>query len=222
MRASIAMLTVLCALGSTAAIAAPPAQFGDPWDGLEARDRSPLTRLQLRQDVDLRRYRRVRLDGVHVALERDWDPLRSERPAFQQLAPADLVALRAMLAYQVKQRFEDELRRGGYRATDEDAPDVLRLSVAVLDVGVDGPHPKPSGTEPVYVMDAERVILALELRDAVTGQLLARAIDMKQGAGERPWTFSGPPERSPPVDAALAQWATALRAGLDRALGRGP
>jgi hypothetical protein len=229
MRTSVATLALLFTLvllftlgAATAAGAAPHAQFGDPWDGLEPTDRSPLTRLQLRPDVHFRRYQRVHLDGVHVALERDWDPMRSERPAYQQLAPADLVDLRALLADELKRRFERELELGRYPATGEDAPDVLRLSVAVLDLAVDAPDPKRSGTEPVYVLDAERMILTLELRDAVTGQLLARVIDMKQGAAAEPWTFSGSPLRAPPVDAALGQWAKALRAGLDRAFGRGP
>lgn len=71
-------------------------------------------------------------------------------------------------------------------------------------------------------MPLPRVVLALELRDSVTGQLLARAIDMKQGANVQPWTFSGSPSGSAPVAAALGQWAAALRGGLDRAYGRTP
>jgi hypothetical protein len=224
MRASFVLAALLLVLGAGvgSAAAASGASFGDPWDGLEARDRSPLTRLLLRPDVEFRRYRRVQLDPVHVALECDWDPLRSERPAVQQLAAADVVALRRVLAVQLRQRFEAELANGRYPLTTDDAPDVLRLSVAVLDLAVDAPHPKRSGTEPVYVLDAERLVLTLELRDSVTGQLLARVVDMKQGANVEPWMFSGSPSESPPVAEALAKWAEALRAGLDRAFGRGP
>jgi hypothetical protein len=222
--ALVLLSAILLGAEPVALAAAPPERsaFGDPWDGLVPRDRSPLTRLQLRPDVQFRAYGRVRLDPVHVALERDWDPTLSQPPPDRRLAPADVLALRRMLAVQLQQRFERQLEYGRYSLASEDAPDVLRLSVSVLDLAADAPEERRSGTDPVYVLDAERIVLTLELRDAVTGQLLARVIDMKQGANAEPWTFEGSPQESPPVAAALDAWAQALRAGLDRVFGRGP
>jgi hypothetical protein len=92
-----------------------------------------------------------------------------DRPPFTRLQLRPDVQFRA---------YERELANGRYVLASEDAPNVLRLLVSVLDLAADAPEERRSGTEPVLVLDAERIVLTLELRDAVTGQLLARVIEV--------------------------------------------
>jgi len=62
--------------------------------------------------------------------------------------------------------------------------------------------------------------LVAEVRDSVTGQLLARAVDTVQGRRTRGFQLASPVTNMADARSAMQQWANVLLTGLDDAEGR--
>jgi hypothetical protein len=57
--------------------------------------------------------------------------------------------------------------------------------------------------------------LVMELRDSVSGELLARAVDRRVSRGANAWTISNRMTNTAEARHAFRTWAAALRRGLD-------
>ena len=62
--------------------------------------------------------------------------------------------------------------------------------------------------------------LVAELRDSVTGEILARAVDARSGRSSGTWTVTNRVTNTADARRAIGIWATALRQGLDEMYGR--
>lgn len=211
---AIGAVFALCA--ALAGCASAPAQ----WEGLELRPSSTLDQVYVRPGVQFGEYRRVRLDPAVVEFDKAWNPNAYERDLSRQVRPEDVREIKDGLAQLLQKTFADELARGGYPLTDDDAPDVLRVTPSIVNLYVNAPDTMAAGRSRTYVMDAGRMTLVLEARDSVTGQRLARAVDTKRGTDVGRLQWSNGVTNAVEAQRALSQWARALRAGLDRATGK--
>ena len=82
------------------------------------------------------------------------------------------------------EELEKELAKGGYDLTDQPGSDVLFLTTLLVDLIVTRPRP-PSGRGRTWVATSTEVTLIMELRDSLSGKILARATDRRgvQGSG---------------------------------------
>jgi len=62
--------------------------------------------------------------------------------------------------------------------------------------------------------------LVVELRDSVTGELLARAVDTQRGRSTGAMSFTNNVTNTADARRAIGIWATALRQGLDELYGK--
>jgi hypothetical protein len=60
----------------------------------------------------------------------------------------------------------------------------------------------------------------MELRDSVTGQLLARVVDTEQGTDLRQMRWAGSVSNSAEAQQAFGDWANRLRKALDEVNGK--
>ncbi len=83
------------------------------------------------------------------------------------------------------EELEKELANGGYDLTDEPGSDVLFLRPLLVDVMVTRPPERGSARDRTWVSSSGEVTLIVELRDSLSGKLLARAADRRavQGVG---------------------------------------
>ena len=205
-----------------AGCASPRNQMPDEWDGLV---RQPNTRgrgLFIKPDAELAGYRNIKLDPVEVSFARNWDPNRGGRSSLSRLDASDVQAIQTGVADMVNELFTAELGRGGYQIVQEAGPETLRVSAAVVDLFIAAPETMTAGRARTYTANSGRMTLVLEVRDSITGELLARAVDAQSGRGAGTWTVTNRVTNTADARRAINIWAVALRSALDELNGKVP
>jgi hypothetical protein len=197
-------------------------QAPSQWEGLQRQPSRNLEQVYVLPGAEFAQFRRVRLDAPEVAFASSWDPNARERDLSRRLTPQDVQEIKDGLARMLQSTFAAELARGGYELATEDAPDVLRVTPQIVDLFVNAPDTLGAGRGRAYVMDAGRMTLVVEARDSVTGQLLARVVDRKEGPNFGTLQWANSVTNSSEARRAIAQWARALREGIDAVRGQAP
>ena len=126
--------------------------------------------------------------------------------------------IRASVAKLVEEEFEKTLQKGGtYQLTTESAPDVLRVKVSVLNVYINAPTGTGAGRSKTYVSSAGQMTLLAELSDSVSGQVLARVADRREGNSLARMERADRIENEGAAREVAAAWAQILRNALDKA-----
>jgi hypothetical protein len=212
--------TCICAAIFGLAAHAQPAQLSKQSpDGLElvegSRKADGVAVVYVRPGATLTAYKRVMLDPVEVAFDPSWKP----RPA---MSARDRERVRRELAEAFRSVFAEELEtKGGYAIVETAAPDVLRVSAAIVDLYIEMPGVGASEWSRTYVVSDSSMSLIGELRDAESGAILARVADRKVASspgkipGSMRWTTRG--KNRAEALRILRTWAELLRSALDSA-----
>jgi hypothetical protein len=192
----------------------PPAE----WDGLVRVQNRRLDHFYLLPDVSFAGYTRVRIDRAEVEFDRDWKRNPGGRATRGRVTPREMENIKTSIADEFNRVFSETLTRAGYKVVDEDGEDVLRVLPAVVNLSVTAPSTS-SGQQRAYVRSSGHMTLVLELRDSVTGQLLARAVDTAQ-ARNSGFELATPLTNMRDTRRVLQTWADVLLAGLEDAEGR--
>ena len=190
---------------------------GDNVDELVRVKSRNLDHLFVAPDADFAGYRQVMLDPVDVSFSDRWDPNSRRSRAHRRLSDRDIEALRSTVATEFEKSVAEELGKGGYTLVDHPGDDVLRVTPSIVNLYITAPSQGTAGRSRTYVANTGHMTLVADLRDSVTGEHLARAIDTQQG--RRTGTMQLATSVSNMADArrAFTTWARALRTGLDDA-----
>jgi hypothetical protein len=218
-RTLLPMLLVLCAaaLAGCASTRTAPA---DEWDGLVRQTGTRLGAVFVRPDAEIVGYRSVMIDPVEVSFARNWDPNRGGRSGLNRLDAGDMAAIQAGVADLFRETFRAELERGGYQLVDVAGPDTLRVTAAIVDLYVTAPDTMSAGRSRTYTANTGRMTLVAELRDSMTGELLARAVDARSARSSGILQVTNRVTNTADARRAMGIWATALRQALDEMYGR--
>jgi len=211
--------SLVLALGAALVGCASRGPSATEWDGLVLQPGTRLGAVFVKPGADIASYKNVLLDPVQISFATNWDPNRGRR-ASARLTPADIASLKSGLADMFRETFRAELARGGYVLVDEEGPDTLRVTAAIIDLYITVPD-TPPGRSRVYTASSGRMTLVAELRDSVTNEILARAVDARSGrsaGGGLTWTNSV--TNNADARRAMGVWASALRRGLDGLYGK--
>lgn len=189
------------------------------WDGLVRVKSKSLDNVYVRPNVEFKAFKRVRLDPVQVAMDKNWDPNSGKIGLRGGLSSADVQRIREELSKLFRDVFAERLATNGYPLIDNGGDDVLQVQAALIDVYITAPD-SGSTTTRSYVMDAGRMTLVMQLGDSVTGQLLARVVDTKEGTDTRRLQWANSVTNSVEARKAIGQWADALCKALDTINGR--
>lgn len=213
----LACIALALALPLAAAADGPPAS----WDGLERRPSKTLDNVYVRPNVTFPAYKKVRLDPVSVEFDKSWDPNRGVKSPSNKLYKSDFDRIRSGLSDGFTKVLTDTLTKAGYPVVAEDDEEVLRVSASLVRVYINAPQRDSFGPRDTYVMDAGSVTLFMELRDAVTGQVLARVVDTAEGNkdGRMEWSTSGSNRAA--AQQVFMGWAARLVGALDHVNGKG-
>lgn len=156
----------------------PPAT----WGGLEYRPGKESGSLYVRPGVEFRAFRTVVIDPLVVAIDEDWNPALSTIPAGHGVAPdhlssGELQHVKDTIAGEFLRIFVGEKTDGGYQVVEQARDDTVRVSTGLTDIRVNTPYSRLS-----MASRADRMTLVMELRDATTGELVARFVDTQTGA----------------------------------------
>lgn len=207
--------SVVCAvlLVSHPAAAAPPAE----WDGLVRIENKQLDHVYVLPEADLAGYKRIRLDPADVSFDRNWNPNAGQPSAARRLSSADVEKIKSTVASEFRKVFRAELAKAGYVLVELDGDDVLRVVPKIVNLYITAPEKMSAGRSRTYVTNSGHLTLVVELRDSVSGQFLARAVDTVRGRDTATFRLSSSVSNLADARAAFAKWAKILVAGLNDA-----
>lgn len=186
-------------------------------DGLYRASNARYGEVYAKPDADFSTFTHVMLDPVEIAYKRN--------PKGQRYSSTHSnFALTEKQTEDLKRRlleaFTKELTKGGlYALTDEPGPHVMRLGAHLIDLVVKVPTRNPSGSDMVFTSSTGEMTLLMELRDSLSGEILARVVDRKEvraaGHGVNDLYYSNPVTDTSAVRRVFNRWAQILRARLE-------
>lgn len=183
-------------------------------DGLERVQIRNVDQVYRRAGADFGQYSKVLIAPVSVQFSRAWNPRDYGRFG---LSADQVNRIRADVATLARETFAKALAEGGWQVVDAPGEGVLEVHPDIVDLYVNAPEPMEPGRSRSYVLSAGEMTLALELRDAVTGTVLARARDRKRDP-DRTWLeWANEVTNRAEAERALRGWAEQLRGALEAA-----
>ncbi len=183
-------------------------------DGLVKVAVKGVDRVLQRPGTDWAGYTKVLVAPVEVSFSRSWNP--RDYGTFG-LKSADVDRIRRELAQMTYDIFSKALGEGGYTIVQEAGECVLQVRPDIVNLYVNAPDTMQAGGRRSYVLDAGEMTMSLELRDSVTGTLLAQARDRKRGTDNGRVTLANSVMNRGEAERALRAWAMQLRSNLDAA-----
>ncbi|HEY7672668.1 MAG TPA: DUF3313 family protein [Gammaproteobacteria bacterium] len=158
-------------------------------DGLYLVDKSVADKVWVKPDLDLTGYTKIMIAPAGVAY-RKLDPVNRFQADSESEFPVQ-EENKARFEQILKEEFTEELEKlERYEIVTEAGPDVLTLVGGVIDVVSFVPPDLDSakyGRGGVYLESVGSAVLVVELRDSMSGEVLARAADGR--AAESPFAF---------------------------------
>jgi hypothetical protein len=213
----------LVAIAISGCSTAPPTIDTGPdaevtFDGLYEVKNSRADKAWALPDLDLKGYTKIMLQGAGVEYRPGG---QSGRTYYQRSrgGPFEVTEeQKARFEETVRQVFREELGRSEtLEIVTEPGPDVLLVRGALLDVISYVPPDDTPGRVDVYLSSVGEATLVIEIRDSITGAILARTLD-RRAAESMPGmlTESNRVTNTAEVRRVVRRWATALREGLER------
>jgi hypothetical protein len=210
--AKLALAVVALTFASTPVAAKAP----DTWDGLVLVKSKKLALAYLLPHADFGAYSKVMFDPPQVAFAKNWqrDYNRSTHSLSGRVSDADMLKAVEEAKKSVSKIFPERFTQEGYQVVSEPGPDVLRLSLAVVDLTVNAPDTMEPGRTSSYAVDAGEATFGVEARDSLTNQLLGRAVDRRE-AGEGPTYRRTYTSNVADFEALFDTWARTAARGLN-------
>ena len=222
-----AAYTAACVLAFT--LAGPTALAQDDelpatFDGLELVKNSRAAATYVNPDADFSQYDEVMLMDSYVAFKKDWqkDFNRDAVSLSQRVSDQDMERIKQGMADLFREVFVEEITKDdGYKISDTAGENVLLVRPAIIDLDVTAPDTQSASRSYTFVDSAGAATLYIELYDSVSGDILARSIDRREGRdyGRMQWSSSA--SNRSEARRILRQWAGWLREGLDEVHGKG-
>ncbi len=211
---------ILLGLGlcAGAALTSLAAETPSDIDGLVRVTDRRIDHLFVLPDADFAQYSKVRIDPVDVSFSERWQPNGARgRSARRRLSDRDIENIKSTVSTEFRRTVADELMRGGYTIVDEDGDGVLRVVPMIVNLYITAPSAQTRPGARIYTANTGHMSLVAELRDSVTGEILARVVDTQQGRRTGRLELASSVSNMADARRAFRQWATVLRDGLDDA-----
>ena len=189
------------------------------WDGLELRPSKSVALLYVRPGASLSGYKKVRLEPLQVAFDKNWDP-NASRTGSYRLDKDDMEKIKKALAEEFASVCTGTLTKAGYQVVTESGEDVLDVTPMVIDLYIVAPQKMTAGRSYTYSTDTGRMTLIAELRDSETNQILARVVDKRWAPSNATFQVATSVSNMSAARTVIQRWADALRKALDVANGK--
>jgi hypothetical protein len=188
-------------------------------EGLELVEKDRRGEIYADPDADWAAYTQVQLERASVAFRKNWKRDQNRYDPFK-VKDRDVEKIKTGLSELFHEVFTEELSSdNGYKMADSTGEDVMTISPQIVDLDVYAPDTFTAGRSMSYTDQAGRMTLMLEIRDSVSGDLIAKASD-RQEAPRYGWVqWSTSVSNNAEARRMLQRWAKALRTRLDEARG---
>jgi len=218
MRPLSSILIASAILSGCVATRSTPIDEPSTLEGLQRVQVDGIDAVYRRPNADFSQYRRLLIRDADIAFSRGWE--RDQNSATNSWTQEDSERIRKDLRDLFAEVAKQELQtRGGYELVSQPGPDVLEIRPSIVDLYIAAPD--TSRTEPGivrrYTTDAGRMTLIAELRDSLSGEVLARAFDKHEAMHTEQWEWTTSVTNSQKARIAISSWASTLREALDGA-----
>lgn len=189
-------------------------------EGLKLVPKTKVSAVYMREGADFSGYDKVAILDCYVAFRKNWQRDRNSTAGYR-VSDSDVTRIKTELAEEFKKVFAAELTAKGETVVAAGGTGVLVLRPAIINLDVTAPDTMSAG-ERTFSASAGQATLYLELYDAVTSELLARAIDVEE-AGDRGFVTvrNGATNRAD-AQRVLKKWADLLGTFLQNARASAP
>lgn len=214
----IILSLIIFSLVSVAAIAKEKKEIPEyTVEGLKrVHDTSGLALVWAEEGADLAQYDRIYLVEPYVAFKKNWQRDHN-RNRSTRVRTSDMDRIINGVKEMFIEVFTTELEDGGYTLTDERADDVLIVKPAIIDLDVNAPDIMSANRSATFAQSAGSMTLYLEIYDAVTDDLIAKALDATADRQSGFMQFQSGPSNRAAAKRMMKPWAEALRKALDNA-----
>lgn len=215
--ALFASITFLAACATTEMPAISP-------EGLVLQPDTKVGALYMKPGATLKGYDEFGVTDCNVAFRKNWlrDQNSQRLDLSNRVSQRDVDRIKDNLSAHCEEAFRAALQEEpAYNIVEEfsEGEQVLILRPSIVNLDINAPDTMSAGMSRSYTTSAGEMTLILEVIDATTGELLARAIDKKRGLDTGRLEWSNSVTNRADADRALKAWAKQLRAALDRAHG---
>lgn len=151
------------------------------WDGLQKVDAKRFDLAYLLPGADFKAYTKVMIDPTEAAFRKNWQRDHNSSTLSLDMKISDKEAREMLEAVQASfhEILTQAYRDAGYEIVTTPAPDVMRLRTGVFNIDVDAPDQMTASRSRTYSSEAGRASMIIEIRDSMSGALLARGIDSR-------------------------------------------
>jgi hypothetical protein len=167
-----------------AAISAPPAfakKPPDTWDGLMLVKTKKFDLAYLAPNADFKVYNKIMLDPVEAAFQKNWqrDFNNTVRGLDQRITDEEARDILTAAAEGLRDVFAKIYAENGFQVVEQPGSDVMRVRTAVIDLDVAAPDQMTASRTTTFTSEAGAATVVIELRDSMSGALLARGVDRR-------------------------------------------
>jgi len=168
------MLLVVAALAGSAFAAAPVGS-----DGLVQVPARTLDEVYVQPTLNLAQYRKVMVDPARFEFQKGWlKSINEQRDVQRWMMPDEQQRISTDAAAGLTDAVTAEFKGRGYEIVAAPGPGVLRLTPSATEVFLNAPDTQSPGIQRyVTHKDVGNATLNLEVRDSVSGALVARVVD---------------------------------------------
>ena len=185
-------------------------------DGLVKAEVKGVDAVYKRPQANLSAYDKILLRPVDVEFSKNWKP-ENDSVLYQMNGP-DREKIKQELAAAFADVFKQVLQeKGGYQMVTEAGKDVLEVQAAIVNLYINAPDVSMQTAARVrtFTTDAGEMTLISELHDSVTGTLLARVYDRREGMDTGQWQWTNSVTNSADARREIRRWAELLKKALD-------
>ena len=173
---------LVAAAALAAAVAVGAEDVPASWDGLVEVKSKRMDAAFLLPGADFRPYTKVIVDPTQVAFRKDWlkDTNQSRPRLTSQVTEQQAADILAAARSNFDDIFGDAFTKAGYAVVTAPAPDAIRVSTAIVNLYLNAPDTLSADRSRTYTANAGEATLVMEVRDSMTGALLARVVDRRE------------------------------------------
>lgn len=216
---------IFIALSSAALLACSTTETSAPSvasDGLALVPNTKFQEVYRDPNADLSSYTEIGLAPCKVAFKKNW--MRNQNSnridLSSRVTQKDVDRIKDRLSSACDEKFRAALLEDpAYAVVDAfaEGEHVLVLHPSIINLDINAPDVLSAGMSRSYTTSSGEMTLKLELEDATTGAIIARAIDKRRGIDTNHLQWSNSASNTAEANRTLSRWAKILREGLNEA-----
>ncbi len=215
---SVIALVASMAIGCNSTNPTNPAQISP--EGMELKKSTRSTVAYKKEGVDFSEYDKVQILPSAVAFKKNWkrDYNRDQSSLTTRIRDNDVIRIKTEVAKLFDEVFKEEFGKDAdFPIVDTVTSGTLVIRPAIINLDVTSPDIQSSVNVKRYASDAGQATLFLELYDGVSGEILARIINVSVAGDNSYYQWATRVSNRADATRMIRKWAKALRIKYDEA-----